>query len=86
MVPKPRDVELLEALDRWVRSLAATLATGKSVTDAIRVSRRTAPPLIAEEIGTLVRPPQQPLGDRRTPCAGSPTSSTRPTPTESSPP
>ena len=54
VVPKPRDVELLEALDRWIRSLAATLATGKSVTDAIRVSRRTALPLIAEEIGTLV--------------------------------
>ena len=54
VVPKPRDVELLEALDRWVRSLAATLATGKSITDAIRVSRRTAPPLISEEIGTLV--------------------------------
>ena len=54
VVPKSRDVELLEALDRWIRSLAATLATGKSVTDAIRVSRRTAPPLIAEEIGTLV--------------------------------
>ncbi len=53
-VPKPRDVELLEALDRWVRSLAATLATGKSVTDAIRISRRTAPPLVSEEIGTLV--------------------------------
>jgi tight adherence protein B len=54
VVPKPRDVELLEALDRWVRSLAATLATGKSITDAIRISRRTAPPLIAEGIGTLV--------------------------------
>jgi tight adherence protein B len=54
VVPKPRDVQLLEALDRWVRSLAATLATGKSVTDAIRTSRRTAPPLIADEIGTLV--------------------------------
>ena len=54
VVPKPRDVELMEALDRWVRSLAATLATGKSVTDAIRVSRRTAPPLIADEVGTLV--------------------------------
>ncbi len=54
VVPKPRDVEVMEALDRWVRSLAATLATGRSVTDAIRVSRRTAPPLIAEEIGTLV--------------------------------
>jgi tight adherence protein B len=54
VVPKPRDVELLEALDRWVRSLAATLATGKSITDAVRVSRRTAPALIAEEVGTLV--------------------------------
>jgi tight adherence protein B len=54
VVPKPRDVELLEALDRWVRSLAATLATGRSITDAIRVSRRTAPPLIGEEISTLV--------------------------------
>ena len=54
VVPKPRDVQLLEALDRWVRSLAATLATGRSVTDAIRASRRTAPALIANEIGTLV--------------------------------
>ena len=54
VVPKPRDVELMEALDRWVRSLAATLATGKSVPDAIRASRRTGPRLIADEIGTLV--------------------------------
>jgi Flp pilus assembly protein TadB len=54
ILPKPRDVELLEALDRWVRSLAATLATGKSITDAIRISRRTAPPLIADEINLLV--------------------------------
>jgi tight adherence protein B len=53
-LPKPRDVELLEALDRWVRSLTATLTTGKSVTDAIRVSRRTAPSSISAEIGVLV--------------------------------
>jgi len=52
--PKPRDIELLEALDRWVRSLAATLATGKSITDAMRISRRTAPPLLADEINLLV--------------------------------
>ena len=31
-MPRPRDVELLEALDRWVRALSATLATGTSVT------------------------------------------------------
>src|SRR4029453_6959995 len=54
VLPKPHDVELLEALDRWVRSLATTLATGKSITDAIRISRRTAPPLIADEINLLV--------------------------------
>jgi tight adherence protein B len=53
-VPKPRDVALLEALDRWVRGLSATLATGKSVTDALRISRRTAPPLLAEEVAALV--------------------------------
>ena len=53
-MPRPRDVELLEALDRWVRSLAATLATGRSVPDAIRVSRRTAPPALADEVNTLV--------------------------------
>ena len=43
ILPRPRDIQLLEALDRWVRSLAVTLGTGKSITDAIRISRRTAP-------------------------------------------
>lgn len=52
--PQPRDVALLEALDRWVRGLSATLGTGRSVTDAIRVSRRTAPPLLSDEVGLLV--------------------------------
>lgn len=54
ILPKPRDIELLEALDRWVRSLASTLATGKSITDAIRISRRMAPPQIADEVNLLV--------------------------------
>lgn len=54
VVPKPRDVEILEALDRWVRALSATLATGKSITDAIRISRRTAPAVLAEDVGILV--------------------------------
>jgi Flp pilus assembly protein TadB len=53
-MPTPRDVALLEALDRWVRSLSATLATGRSITDALRISRRTAPPMLAEEVATLV--------------------------------
>ena len=54
ILPKPLDIQLLEALDRWVRSLAVTLGTGKSITDAIRISRRTAPPLLADEINLLV--------------------------------
>lgn len=53
-VPRAHDVELLEALDRWVRGLAATLSTGRSVTDSIRLSRRTAPPVIAAEVTHLV--------------------------------
>ena len=54
ILPRPRDIQLLEALDRWVRSLAVTLGTGKSITDAIRISRRMAPPLLADEINLLV--------------------------------
>ena len=54
VLPKERDVELLEALDRWVRALVASMSTGRSVTDAIRVSRRTAPPVLAPEVGRLV--------------------------------
>ena len=48
-----RDIQLLEGLDRWVRGLAATLSTGRSVTDSIRMSRRTAPPIIADEVAML---------------------------------
>ena len=54
VLPPARDVDLLEALDRWVRSLASALTTGKSITDAIRISRRTAPVLLADELGLLV--------------------------------
>ena len=53
-LPHPRDLALLEALDRWVPSLAATLSTGRSVSDSIRMSRRTAPPVIADQVGMLV--------------------------------
>ncbi len=53
-MPVQRDVALMEALDRWLRSLAATLATGKSITDAIRTSLRTAPPGIRDPLATLI--------------------------------
>ncbi len=52
--PAQREAELLEALDRWVRSLVATLPTGRSIPDAIRLSRRTAPTLLAEPLGLLI--------------------------------
>ena len=53
-IPKSRDVELLEALDRWVRTLSTALPTGKSIPDAIRLSRRTAPEILETELGVLV--------------------------------
>ncbi|QDP94716.1 hypothetical protein FOE78_01210 [Microlunatus elymi] len=52
--PKDRDVVLLEALDRWVRNLAATLPTGKSIPDAIRISGRTAPETIRDPLSSLI--------------------------------
>lgn len=54
LLPKADDVIMLEALDRWVRSLASTLSTGRSITDSIRTSRRTAPPAIADPLQLLV--------------------------------
>lgn len=54
VIPQARDVLVLEALDRWVRSLVATLSTGRSVIESIRLSRRTAPAVIATEVGSLV--------------------------------
>lgn len=52
--PENRDAELLEALDRWVRNLAALLPTGRSITDAIRVSARQAPSLLGPELRLVV--------------------------------
>ncbi|MFT3860026.1 type II secretion system F family protein [Micropruina sp.] len=52
--PSNRDVELLQALDRWIRSLAAMLPTGRSITDAIRLSQRQAPELLAAPLRLLV--------------------------------
>jgi len=48
------DIALLEALDRWVRTLATTLPGGRSVTQTLRASRALAPPLLADEVGELV--------------------------------
>lgn len=50
--PDP-EVELLAALDRWVRTLTATLGTGRSVVDAVRGSAASAPPLLAPAVQRL---------------------------------
>ncbi len=52
--PSGRDLYLLTALDRWVRSLAAILPTGRSIADAIRVSARQAPESLAGPLNLLV--------------------------------
>jgi len=61
--PPQREAELLQALDRWVRSIAALLPTGRSITDAIRASQRQAPPQLVESLGVLIAR----LDDRWTP-------------------
>lgn len=50
----PSDTELLEALDRWVRTLATTMPAGRDVLQAIRAARNSAPPLIADDVALLV--------------------------------
>lgn len=52
--PPNRDIELLEALDRWVRLLAATLSTGVSIPDAVRSTRRQVPHVLVEPVTILL--------------------------------
>lgn len=47
-------IELLEALDRWVRALAASISTGKSLADAIRSTVGQTPALLAPSVRRLV--------------------------------
>lgn len=52
--PGNRDIELLQVLDRWVRGLAASLPTGKSLSDAIRSTAGQAPAIIAPTVRRLI--------------------------------
>jgi len=51
--PPDRELELLQAIDRWVRTLGSLLPTGRSIADAIRVSIKQAPVLIAPNLRLL---------------------------------
>ncbi len=53
--PPNSEIAVLENLDRWVRSLAATVSAGRSVAEAIRVSQRTAPTLLAPAVTLAVQ-------------------------------
>lgn len=52
--PKNRDIEILEALDRWIRLLTGSLPTGKSVPDAVRATARQVPATLAAPVRLLV--------------------------------
>jgi tight adherence protein B len=51
--PPNRELDLLQAIDRWVRTLGSLLPTGRSISDAIRISVRQAPPLLAGNLRRL---------------------------------
>lgn len=53
MAPPNREIEVLAALDRWVRLLATSLSSGKSIRDAIFTTRHQAPPVLAEPVQRL---------------------------------
>lgn len=52
--PPHREIDVLAALDRWVRLLAPSIATGKSIRDAIIATRHQVPPLLTQPVSRLV--------------------------------
>lgn len=51
--PVNREVEMLAALDRWVRLLAPSIGVGKSIRDAIGATRTQVPAELAEPVSRL---------------------------------
>lgn len=51
--PPSREVELLAGLDRWVRLLSTTIGTGKSIRDAIFVTRAQSPQVLRPAIDRM---------------------------------
>lgn len=52
--PPQREIDTLAALDRWIRLLAPSIATGKSIRDAILATRTQVPPALKEPVARLV--------------------------------
>ncbi len=51
--PFNREVEMLAALDRWVRLLAPSIGVGKSIRDAIGATRTQVPPELDQPVSRL---------------------------------
>lgn len=51
--PPNREVELLAALDRWVRLLATSLTSGKSIRDAVFATRSQTPAVLVPAVTRL---------------------------------
>ncbi|MCC2593871.1 type II secretion system F family protein [Tessaracoccus sp. OS52] len=52
--PPQREIDVLAGLDRWVRLLAPSIATGKSIRDAIIATRHQAPAALSAPVARLV--------------------------------
>ncbi|SER96505.1 Flp pilus assembly protein TadB [Propionibacterium cyclohexanicum] len=52
--PVNRDMEVLQALDRWVRLLIGSVSTGKSLPDAVRATRGQVAPILARPVAGLI--------------------------------
>ncbi|MDR0435977.1 MAG: type II secretion system F family protein [Propionibacteriaceae bacterium] len=51
--PPETEVAWLAALDRWLRAIIASLATGKSINEALKATARQAPAPLAEPVALL---------------------------------
>ncbi|WP_185975804.1 type II secretion system F family protein [Tessaracoccus rhinocerotis] len=52
--PRQHEIDVLAALDRWVRLLAPSIATGKSIRDAVIATRQQAPAVLVQPVNRLV--------------------------------
>lgn len=52
--PVNHEIEILQALDRWVRLLVGSVSTGKSVPDAVRATRGQVAPLLSRPVTELI--------------------------------
>ena len=51
--PPSKEIEVLAGLDRWVRLLATSLSSGRSIRDAILATRRQVPEVLREPVARL---------------------------------